>query len=173
MNESEGNKWGVPLQCADYLGLINVLITLVNVEVTVEGSRTTTSLDRIMSDIRLCNGDFDEILTSHCPLWRLISSQSTYTAPTSCALGKATYLLKMAAVLPYAGNNIGPKLSGKSPAFMRSRTSEWLNTSEICAAAVIRPEQCSAILVRDQFFFLDPLGIPGSTQEFTLRGVKS
>ena len=154
MNESEGNKWGVPLQCADYLGLINVLITLVNVEVTVEGSRTTTSLDRIMSDIRLCKlckDDLAEILTSHCPLWRLISSQSTYTAPTSCAPGKATYLLKMAAIRPYAGNSIGPKVSGKSPAFMRSRTFEWLNTSEICTAAVIRPEPCSAMLVRDQF----------------------
>ena len=152
---------------------INVQLTLVSVTLTVEGSRRTGSLDRIMPDIRLCNGDSAEILTSHCPLWMFNSSQSTYTAPTSCAPGKATYLLKMAAILPYAGNSIGPKLSGKSPVFMRSRTSEWFNTSEICAAAVIRPEQCSAMLFRDQFFFPDPLGITGSTQEFACTGSKS
>ena len=155
---------------------INVLLTLVNIVVTVEGSRTTGSLDRIRADIRwckdLCKDDLAEILTSHCPLWRLISSQSTYTAPTSCAPGKATYLLKMAAIWPYAGNSIGPKVSGKSPAFMRSRTFEWLNTSEICTAAVIRPEQCSAMLFRDHFFLLDPLDITGSTQEFAPRGAK-
>jgi len=80
---------------------------LVNVRVSVDDGRTTASLDRIMSDIRMWNGDLDEILTSHYPPWMFNFFQSTYTVPTSCAPGKATYLLKMAAILPYAGNNIG------------------------------------------------------------------
>ena len=58
---------------------------------TVESTRTTGSLDRIKSDIRLCNGDFAEILTNnwHCPLWMFNSSQSD-VAPSPFSMYKLT-----------------------------------------------------------------------------------